>query len=79
MVNPSLIGNGVCSAGAEYYTGGAPYNTEACEWDGGDCVEFNEAYPGCTVDVADAIGDGFCDGAEFNTEACGYDGGDCLP
>ena len=68
-----MIGDGKC----HNYD---PYNTEACGYDGGDCVAFNK-YPNCTAGYyAYMIGDGICHNSDpFNTEACGYDGGDCRP
>ena len=55
------------------------YNTEVCEWDGGDCLDHNDEPlpPGCTVLFPSSIGDGFCDGVDYNTEVCEWDGGDC--
>ena len=67
--DPSKIGDGICDGGG--------YNTEECDWDGGDCEEFNEKYPDCHVDKPERIGDGFCQGKEYRTEECGWDGGDC--
>ena len=68
---PHCIGDGSCDGGE--------YNTLACEWDGGDCLEFNAKYPECkNVEKPYWIGDEGCDGDEYNTLACGWDGGDCL-
>lgn len=66
------VGNGVCNL---------DYNTEVCEWDGGDCDELNEKaekYPGCYfyANSYDKWGDGSCD-TIYNTEICGWDLGDC--
>ena len=57
-----------------------PYNTEACGWDGGDCLEFTEKYPDCNVERPYRVGDGKCHGAAsgYNTPECGFDGGDCV-
>ena len=32
-------------------------NTEGCGYDGGDCIEFNENYPGCKATAPDWLGD----------------------
>lgn len=32
-------------------------NTEGCGYDGGDCIEFNENYPGCKAAVTSWVGD----------------------
>ena len=54
-------------------------NTEACGWDGGDCIiSIQEKYPDCILDDYSKIGNGRCDGETYNTTECGYDGGDCL-
>lgn len=65
----SLIGNGRCNGG--------PYNTEICNYDGNDCIEFNALYPGCEVENPWRVGDGRCDGGSYYTSNCGWDGGDC--
>jgi Periplasmic protein TonB, links inner and outer membranes len=52
-------------------------NTYECHFDGGDCLEFNVAYPSCNVENPSLVGNGVCDGGDYNTEACGHDGGDC--
>eukprot|EP00553_Chaetoceros_curvisetus_P014537 CAMPEP_0204644210 /NCGR_PEP_ID=MMETSP0718-20130828/1305_1 /ASSEMBLY_ACC=CAM_ASM_000674 /TAXON_ID=230516 /ORGANISM="Chaetoceros curvisetus" /LENGTH=403 /DNA_ID=CAMNT_0051665701 /DNA_START=1 /DNA_END=1212 /DNA_ORIENTATION=+ len=68
---PRLIGDGYC------HYDHSPHNTEACGFDGGDCIV--DGYPDCFVDRPDWIGDGYCnDWPPYNTEACGFDGGDCL-
>merc|ERR1712071_410246 len=67
---PPNIGNGECWGG--------PYNTPECEFDGGDCMQFNEDYPDCHVDDPWLIGTGYCSGGAYNTPECGFDGGDCL-
>ena len=64
--HPSLIGNGYCNGGA--------YNTEACDWDGGDCEESYSRK--CPAAETFLLSDGYCHGF-LNTEECGYDGGDC--
>ena len=56
---------------------GGDYNTVECNYDGGDCTEFNENYPNCNVDSPYKVGDNFCDKGDYDTEECGYDGGDC--
>jgi hypothetical protein len=65
-----LLGNGECNGGS--------YNVEACEYDGGDCDDFNQNYPNCVVDNPTYIGNGQCDGGPYNTTECGLDGGDCV-
>ena len=68
---PEVIGDGRCD--------GYDANTEECGYDGGDCIEFNQKYPECTVDYPGLkIADGKCNGGKYNTEECGYDGGDCI-
>lgn len=70
---PSLLGNGYCNGGV--------YNTEACGFDHGDCVEdtiANLSVKGCSVPLPELLGDGKCQGGPYNTEACDYDGGDCI-
>ncbi len=52
------------------------YNTSECGYDGGDCIEFREQYPNCTVETPEWIGDGECNLGQYYTEECGYDGGD---
>jgi len=59
-----LIGNGRCDRGEA--------NTEACEWDGGDCAYFNAKFSNCTVGCPFRIVDGRCDRGEANTESCGW-------
>ncbi|GFH53873.1 hypothetical protein CTEN210_10349 [Chaetoceros tenuissimus] len=64
------LGNGVCNS---------DYNTKNCEWDGGDCDEWNkkaEKYPDCFAYPYRGWGDGSCD-YRYNTESCGWDLGDC--
>ena len=73
-VNPYRIGDGICD-------NSDPYNSEACGFDDGDCLELNaRTYPDCTAPYENSrIGDGRCDNEDpYNTEPCGYDGGDCL-
>ena len=55
------------------------YNTEQCNYDNGDCTDFNTQYPRCDVEHPFWIGDGVCNGGKYNTARCGYDGGDCYP
>ena len=69
MEYPSRIGDGTCHRGV--------YNSESCGWDGGDCVNFLEQYPNCTVEFPVLVGNGKCNGGAYNTEECGWDGGDC--
>ena len=66
------VGDGIC----DHY---GMYNTAACNYDGGDCKDFNKDYPNCEANFTQLIGDGHCDNhGFFNTEACGFDGGDCI-
>jgi len=62
------IGDGRCDGGK--------FNTIGCGFDGGDCINFNIAYPGCTFESPWKINDDVCD-AEANVPECNYDGGDC--
>ena len=62
------LGNGWCDL---------KYNTANCEWDGGDCLEFNKKYPNCKIRDPQWLGNGVCSENENNAE-CGWGGGDCL-
>ena len=70
------IGNKHCDGGR--------YNSIQCGYDGGDCIQFNLAYPLCSNTLEygiglNKVGDGKCDkdpNFEFSAE-CLYDGGDC--
>jgi hypothetical protein len=64
------IGDGVCKGGV--------FNTFECAFDGGDCIDFNIAYPRCKIIEPSEIGDGICQQKHNRTE-CGFDGGDCCP
>jgi hypothetical protein len=68
------FGNGVCYGGA--------LNSLACAFEGGDCVNFNLAFPLCKGDkllnVEERVGDGHCD-EDFRKIECDFDGGDCCP
>ena len=64
------IGDGRCDGGV--------LNTVQCNFDGGDCVILNLAFPKCKVDKPFLIGDGTCH-EKLNIEDCGFDGGDCCP
>jgi len=57
---------------------GGILNSIECNFDGGDCLDFNTAWPKCDVPNAFKVGDGECD-VLYNKEECGYDGGDCCP
>ena len=65
-----LLGDTLCD--------GRIYNTPECNYDQGDCLDFNVQYPSCNVPKPFSIGDGFCDGGVYNTVECGFDGGDCI-
>lgn len=70
--HPYLIDDGICDWGN--------YNTEACDWDGGDCLvlnDFNKTWPGCVVSNISLLSNDICE-IESNTEACDWDGGDCI-
>ena len=54
-----------------------PYNNR-CQFDGGDCIEFNSNYPDCPAEKPYTVGDGTCN-QENNIEECKFDGGDCCP
>ena len=69
--NPDVLGNGFCN------NFNFLFNTKACGFDGGDCLDFNKERPGCKACDINRVGDGYCDGPEYNNKACGYDGGDC--
>lgn len=69
MDNPEYIFDGDC----DNY---GMHNTAECNFDGGDCVGFNEIYPNCTAPYESLLGDGYCL-TLTNTPECGYDGGDC--
>jgi len=66
----AFMADGVCNGGEQ--------NSIACNFDDGDCLAFNIAYPGCRVVETYRIGNGQCE-PEFNTVECGFDGGDCCP
>lgn len=64
----SSINDGVCDGGIQ--------NSYACRFDGGDCLDFNIAYPTCDASEPEKVGDGNCE-EEYKTPECKYDGGDC--
>jgi len=67
---PKMI-NGICDGGE--------LNTLECAFEGGDCINHNLAFPGCTVkDPEILLGNGACDGGLYNTLQCKYDNGDCI-
>jgi len=72
-INPNLIpevGNGICNGGV--------LNTLECGFDGGDCINFNIAYPNCDVLHPFEVGDTVCQD-QYNNDDCSWDGGDCCP
>lgn len=63
------FGDGTCHGGL--------INSYFCAFDGGDCIDFNIAYPTCNKAAnPELVGDGTCH-EEYNYEDCQYDGGDC--
>ena len=54
------------------------YNIRECDYDRGDCLEFEARYPNCKAKYKHWIGDTKCNSGEYNTPECGYDGGDCI-
>lgn len=61
------LGDGVCQA---------RFNTEACGYDSGDCLEYHKKFPNC-ANAGPWLGDGTCN-QEQNTAECNYDDGDCI-
>ena len=57
---------------------GGILNSIACDFDGGDCINYNLEYPGCGAAAPWKIGNGKCEQA-YNTPDCNYDGADCCP
>eukprot|EP00592_Proboscia_alata_P025552 CAMPEP_0194432698 /NCGR_PEP_ID=MMETSP0176-20130528/72174_1 /TAXON_ID=216777 /ORGANISM="Proboscia alata, Strain PI-D3" /LENGTH=849 /DNA_ID=CAMNT_0039249223 /DNA_START=118 /DNA_END=2667 /DNA_ORIENTATION=+ len=59
---------------------GGPLNSIGCEFEGGDCIDFNLGFPLCRGDdlqyVQDKVGNDVCD-EKFNKYECDFDGGDC--
>lgn len=63
------------------------YNSEKCNWDGGECEWFNKKYPDCSVlkngenraivEINLSSLDTPCN-QESNTEECGWDFGACI-
>lgn len=49
MADPSLVGK-------KNYTDEFTHNTAECDYDGGDCIEFNEKYPGCKALNPEKVG-----------------------
>jgi len=68
-----FIGDQICDFGV-----GVGSNIEECGWEGGDCIDFNEEYPECSVLDVSFIGDGWCFGGDYNVKECGFEGGDCV-
>jgi len=51
-------------------------NKIECGFDGGDCLNFNMAFPNCEADFPNQVGDRECQ-EKLVTKDCGYDRGDC--
>ena len=70
--NPSLLGDGICNNFDKY-------NAAGCNFDGGDCIDFNKKYPDsdCKALYPFLLGDGKCDGSAYNNPECSFDEGDC--
>ena len=67
----SLLGDGICQNFDKY-------NTAGCNFDYGDCKDFNSNYTSaCKAPYPLFLGDGKCDGTDYNNVGCNYDGGDC--
>lgn len=64
------IGNGYCDGGQ--------FNSIACAFDGGDCIDFNLEYPNCKATEPELVGNDICD-FDLNVESCNFDGSDCCP
>jgi hypothetical protein len=64
----NTFNDGKCDGGLQ--------NSYACGFDGGDCIDFNIAYPICDTSEPESVGNGVCD-EENNKKECSYDGGDC--
>lgn len=68
------------------------HNSDECNQDARDCLEFNDKYPRCAVTAQDImrdknltdtlienvpiIGDGICNSGLYNNPDCGYEDGD---
>lgn len=60
------------------YCDGGQFNSIACAFDGGDCIDFNLEYPNCKATKPELVGDNTCN-FELNNEECNFDGSDCCP
>jgi hypothetical protein len=68
--NDIVLGNGICDP---------ELNIKSCNFDNGDCAEFNSSFPQCSVPIPSKVGNGICDDFfPYNSKLCGYDGGDCI-
>jgi len=66
-----VLGNGICDP---------ELNIKSCNFDNGDCTDFNASFPQCPAAIPSKLGNGICDNFfPYNSKLCGYDGGDCLP
>ncbi|KAL3933314.1 MAG: hypothetical protein SGARI_003735, partial [Bacillariaceae sp.] len=83
---PYWLKDGFCDPDCNVSRAQLPYlqstvNTPECNFDDGDCIEFNAKYPDCHTNYPMAVGDMYCDcldNPELYTEECGWDGGDCV-
>ena len=66
VANDNFLGDGICQNFDKY-------NTAGCNFDDGDCTEFNKKFPDCKAEYEVFLGDGICNGGEYNTPECDFD------